>query len=61
MSQMNSPLRGNAPAIALICLLVLVLSLFAPTGLEWTAGIVGLLCAVFFWIDCQVWLDGVLE
>lgn len=61
MSQMNNPLRGRAPAIALTCLLALVLSLFAPTGMEWTAGIVGLLCAVFFWIDCQLWLDEVLS
>lgn len=60
MSQMNSPLRGNAPAIALTCLLALVLSLFAPTGLEWAAGIAGLLSAAFFWIDCQAWLDEVL-
>ncbi len=56
-SQMMNPLRCKAPAIALVCLVVLGLSLHATTGFEWLAGIIGVLCAAFFWIDCLIWLS----
>lgn len=50
---MNSPLRGRPLAIALTALIVLLLSLLAPTGFEWPAAAVGLLSAIAFWFQCD--------
>lgn len=54
---MNNPLKGRAPAIAAVSLLMLVLSLFKPTGFEWGAAAAGLICSAFFWIDCWMWQE----
>lgn len=56
-SELMNPMRCRAPAIALVCLMVLGLSLHAPTGFEWVAGVTGILCALFFWIDCLIWIN----
>ena len=52
-----NPLRCKAPAIALVSLFVMVLSLFAETGLELAAGVIGFLFASFFLLDCLIWAD----